>query len=350
MMERRKTKQVKVGNIFIGSEHPVSVQSMLNTKNSDIEGACAQTQALVDAGCEIVRLAVINDTSIECIKALKKNFSVPIVSDIQFNHIHALKSIEAGVDKVRINPGNIGDDNKVKEVVAEAKKAHIPIRIGVNTGSILPEIRKKYNGVCAEALVEEAMRHVRILEDNNFDDIIISLKASSVPLTIQSYQQIAKMCDYPLHLGVTEAGTSYDGLVKSSVGIGALLSQGIGDTIRVSLTADPVEEIYAAKSILSSLDLKKGGAKLVSCPTCARCSIDLITIANEVSKRLKTIEKDIKVAVMGCVVNGPGEAKDADIGITGAGGEGVIFKGETIIARVPESEIIDALFKEIEEL
>ena len=194
------------------------------------------------------------------------------------------------------------------------------------------------------------MRHVRILEDNNFDDIIISLKASSVPLTIQSYQQIAEMVDYPLHLGVTEAGTSYDGLVKSSVGIGALLSQGIGDTIRVSLTADPVEEIYAAKSILSSLDLKKGGAKLVSCPTCARCSIDLITIANEVSKRLKTIEKDIKVAVMGCVVNGPGEAKDADIGITGAGGEGVIFKGETIIARVPESEIINALFKEIEEL
>ena len=349
-MERRKTKQVKVGNVYIGSEHPVSVQSMLNTKNSDIEGACAQTKALVDAGCEIVRLAVINDQSIECIKALKKNFSVPIVSDIQFNHIHALKSIEAGVDKVRINPGNIGEDKKVKEVVEEAKKAHIPIRIGVNTGSILPEIREKYNGVCADALVEEAMRHVRILEDNNFDDIIISLKASSVPLTIQSYQQIAKMCDYPLHLGVTEAGTSYDGLVKSSVGIGALLSQGIGDTIRVSLTADPVEEIYAAKSILSSLDLKKGGAKLVSCPTCARCSIDLITIANEVSKRLKTIEKDIKVAVMGCVVNGPGEAKDSDIGITGAGGEGVIFKGETIIARVPESEIIDALFKEIEEL
>ena len=349
-MQRRKTKSVKVGNLYIGSEHPVSIQSMLNTDNSDPSAAIAQTQALIDAGCEVVRLAIINDKSIECIKALKEKFDVPLVADIQFNHIHALKSIEAGIDKVRINPGNIGDDDKVREVVNAAKKANVPIRIGVNTGSILPSIREKYKGVCPEALVEEAMRHVRILENNDFDNIIISLKASDVPLMIKSYQEIAKICDYPLHLGVTEAGTSYDGLVKSSVGIGSLLSMGIGDTIRVSLTADPVEEIYAAKSILSALNLKKGGAKLVSCPTCARCSIDLISIANEVSKRLKNIKKDIKVAVMGCVVNGPGEAKDADIGITGAGGEGVIFKGEKIIARVPENEIVDALFKEIEEL
>lgn len=349
-MQRRKTNSVKVGNLYIGSEHPISIQSMLNTDNSDVDAAIRQTQSLVNAGCELIRLAVINDKSIECVKALKKNFSVPIVADIQFNHMLALKSIEAGIDKVRINPGNIGEDEKVREVVSEAKKAHIPIRIGVNTGSILPEIREKYNGVCAEALVEEAMRHVRILENNNFDDIIISLKASDVALMIESYKIIADMCDYPLHLGVTEAGTSYDGLVKSSVGIGALLAEGIGDTIRVSLTADPVEEIYAAKSILSALNLKKGGAKLVSCPTCARCSIDLISIANEVSERLKNIEKDIKVAVMGCVVNGPGEAKDADIGITGAGGEGIIFKGEQIIARVSENEIVDALFKEIEEL
>lgn len=349
-MERRTTKSVKVGNIFIGSDHPVSIQSMLNTKNSDINAAYNQTAALVEAGCELVRLAVINNDSIECVKMLKREFDVPIVADIQFNHTLALKSIEAGIDKVRINPGNIGEDAKVKEVVSEAKKAHIPIRIGVNTGSILPEIREKYNGVCARALVEEAMRHVKILEENNFDDIIISLKASDVPLMIESYKIIADMCSYPLHLGVTEAGTAYDGLVKSSVGIGSLLSQGIGDTIRVSLTADPVEEIYAAKSILSSLNLSKGGAKLVSCPTCARCSIDLITIANEVSKRLKDVKKDIKVAVMGCIVNGPGEAKDADIGITGAGGEGMIFKGDKVIAKVPEGEIIDALFKEIEEL
>ena len=349
-MKRRTTKSVKVGNIYIGSEHNISIQSMLNTDNSDIEAAILQTKALEDAGCEVVRLAVINDKSIECIKALKRNFSLPVVADIQFNHIHALKSIEAGVDKVRINPGNIGEDAKVREVVDEAKKAHIPIRIGVNTGSILPEIREKYNGVCSSALVEEAMRHVRILENNNFDDIIISLKASDVPLMIESYKIIASLCSYPLHLGVTEAGTSYDGLVKSSVGIGALLAEGIGDTIRVSLTADPVEEIHAAKAILSSLGLKKGGAKLVSCPTCARCSIDLIRIANEVSKRLKNIEKDIKVAVMGCIVNGPGEAKDVDIGITGAGGKGVIFKKDKIIARVPENEIVNALFKEIEEL
>ena len=349
-MERRKTKSVKVGNLYIGSEHPVSIQSMLNTDNSDISAATIQTQALIDAGCDIVRLAVINDKSIECVKALKKNFSVPIVADIQFNHVLALKSIEAGIDKVRINPGNIGEDEKVREIVKEAKQAHIPIRIGVNTGSILPEIREKYNGVCAQALVEEAMRHVRILENNNFDDIIISLKASDVPLMIESYQIIAGMCNYPLHLGVTEAGTNYDGLVKSSVGIGSLLSAGIGDTIRVSLTADPVEEIHAAKSILSALNLTEGGAKLVSCPTCARCSIDLITIANEVDRRLKNVKKNIKVAVMGCVVNGPGEAKDADIGITGSGGEGVIFKGEKVIARVPEDKIIDALFKEIEEL
>ncbi len=349
-MQRRKTKSVKVGNIYIGSEHPISIQSMLNSDNSDIGAVLSQTQNLVDAGCEIVRLAVINDKSIECIRQLKKNFTVPIVADIQFNHIHAIKSIEAGIDKVRINPGNIGDDQKVREVVAAAKSAHVPIRIGVNTGSILPEIREKYNGVCAKALVSEAMRHVKILEDNNFDDIIISLKASDVPLMIESYREISAICDYPLHLGVTEAGTSYDGLVKSSVGIGALLADGIGDTIRVSLTADPVEEIHAAKSILSALNLKKGSAKLVSCPTCARCSIDLIKIANEVSSRLKNVKKDIKVAVMGCIVNGPGEAKDADIGITGAGGEGVIFKGEKVIARVPENEIVNALFREIEEL
>lgn len=349
-MERRTTKSVRVGNIFIGSDHPVSIQSMLNTKNSDLDAAYNQTASLVNAGCELVRLAVINDDSIKCVKMLKREFSVPIVADIQFNHTLALKSIEAGIDKVRINPGNIGEDAKVKEVVSEAKKAHIPIRIGVNTGSILPEIREKYNGVCARALVEEAMRHVKILEENNFDDIIISLKASDVPLMIESYKIIADMCNYPLHLGVTEAGTAYDGLVKSSVGIGSLLSQGIGDTIRVSLTADPVEEIYAAKSILSSLNLSKGGAKLVSCPTCARCSIDLISIANEVSKRLKNVKKDIKVAVMGCIVNGPGEAKDADIGITGAGGEGMIFKGDKVIAKVPEEKIVDALFKEIEEL
>lgn len=349
-MKRRKTKNIKVGNMYIGSDYPVSVQSMLNTKNSDLEAARCQTAELLAAGCDIIRLAVINEDSIKCIKMLKREFSVPIVADIQFDYRLALRSIDAGVDKVRLNPGNIGSDQKVREVVREATECRIPIRIGVNTGSVSDEIRKKYGGVCADALAEEAMRHVRILNDNNFDNIIISLKASDVMMMIESYRLIAEIANYPLHIGVTEAGTSYDGLIKSSVGIGSLLSSGIGDTIRVSLTADPVEEIHAAKAILSSLDMAGPHARLVSCPTCARCSIDLISIANEVSKRLRNVKKDIKVAVMGCVVNGPGEAKSADIGITGAGGEGLIFKAGSVIRRVPEPEIIDALFKEIEEL
>ncbi len=349
-MVKRQTRQVMVGNVGVGSDFPVSIQSMLNTKNGDFEAAKSQTEALKAAGCDIVRLAVTDDASVEVVRKLKQAVDIPLVADIQFDYRLALKAIDAGIDKIRINPGNIGSDDKVRAVVEKAGEKNIPIRIGVNTGSISQNIIDKFGGRSARGLVEEAMRHVRILEENNFKDIIISLKASSVPMMIESYRMIADMVEYPLHLGVTEAGTAYSGTVKSAVGIGTLLAEGIGDTIRVSLTADPVEEITAAKEILSALELRCFGATLVSCPTCARCSIDLISIANEVSDRLKSLNREIKVAVMGCVVNGPGEARDADIGITGAKGEGLVFKDGKVIRRAPENEIVDVLFEEIEKI
>ena len=349
-MERRKTKEFKIGKIGIGGEYPVTIQSMLNTKNGDISSAIEQTKCLKDAGCDIVRLAVTDDKSIEVVKALKSHIDIPLVADIQFDYKMALKSIEAGIDKIRLNPGNIGSDDKVREVVKAASERNLPIRIGVNTGSVSKEIAQKYGRYSPEGLVLEAQRHIDILESLNFENIVISLKASDVVTMIKSYKMMASRCDYPLHLGVTEAGTAYSGTVKSAVGIGALLADGIGDTIRVSLTDEPCEEIRAAKEILKSLGLKKDGASLVSCPTCSRCSIDLISIAKEVTKRLESVQKNIKVAVMGCVVNGPGEAQDADIGITGANGEGLIFKNGEIIRRVPEEKIVDELFLEIDKL
>ena len=349
-MERRKTKEFKIGKIGIGGEYPVTIQSMLNTKNGDISSAIEQTERLKDAGCDIVRLAVTDDKSIEVVKALKSHIDIPLVADIQFDYKMALKSIEAGIDKIRLNPGNIGSDDKVREVVKAASERNLPIRIGVNTGSVSKEIAQKYGRYSPEGLVLEAQRHIDILESLNFENIVISLKASDVVTMIKSYKMMASRCDYPLHLGVTEAGTAYSGTVKSAVGIGALLADGIGDTIRVSLTDEPCEEIRAAKEILKSLGLKKDGASLVSCPTCSRCSIDLISIAKEVTKRLESVQKNIKVAVMGCVVNGPGEAQDADIGITGANGEGLIFKNGEIIRRVPEEKIVDELFLEIDKL
>ncbi len=349
-MSRRNTRKIKIGNIFIGGDAPVTVQSMLNTKHGDLNAALAQSINLVNAGCDIIRIAVTDDKSIEVVKCLKENISVPLVADIQFDYRMALKSIDAGIDKIRLNPGNIGASDKVKMVVDAAKERSIPIRVGVNTGSVSKDIAAKYGRYSAEGLIEEAMRHVRILEECNFEDIIISLKASDVVTMIDSYRKIADICDYPLHLGVTEAGTSFSGTIKSSVGIGTLLSEGIGDTIRVSLTDKPEEEIRTGVEILKSLGLRKGGATLVSCPTCSRCSVDLITIAKKVEERLKTIPCDLKVAVMGCIVNGPGEAQDADIGITGANGEGLIFKKGEIIKRVPETEIVDALFFEIDKI
>ncbi len=349
-MKRRKTKPVKVGNFVIGGDAPITVQSMLNTKNGDTAAAIAQSLALKNAGCDIIRLAVTDNKSIEVVKALKEAIDLPLVADIQFDYKMALGAINAGIDKIRLNPGNIGSEEKVKSVVSAAAERRIPIRVGVNSGSVSDEIASKYGRYSPEGLVLEAMRHVRILEDCNFDDIVISLKASNVRTMIESYRLIAPKCSYPLHLGVTEAGTSYSGTVKSAVGIGALLSEGIGDTIRVSLTDQPVEEIRAGIEILKSLGLRKSGATLVSCPTCSRCSVNLIRIAKEVEERLANAPDGLKVAVMGCVVNGPGEAQDADIGITGANGEGLIFKKGKIIKRVPEDNIVDELFAEIEKL
>ncbi len=347
-MERRKTKTVTVGNVKIGGENTISVQSMLNTKNGDINAAIKQTNSLKDAGCDIVRLAVTDDKSIAVVKALKENVDIPLVADIQFDYKMALAAIDAGIDKIRLNPGNIGANEKVQEVVAAAKEHKIPIRVGVNSGSVSKDIAQQYGRYSVDGLVEEAMRHIRILESCNFEDIVISLKASNVPTMIDSYRKIASMCAYPLHLGVTEAGTNYSGTIKSAIGIGTLLAEGIGDTIRVSLTDRPEEEIRAGIEILKALELRSCGATLVSCPTCSRCSVDLISIANEVSQRLSSVTMPIKVAVMGCVVNGPGEAQDADIGITGANGEGIIFKKGKLIRRVPESEIVNALFEEVE--
>lgn len=349
-MERKKTRKIKVKNLYIGGDSPVTIQSMLNAKNGDIDGALAQCRQLEKAGCDIIRLAVTDEESISVVKALKKEITMPIVADIQFDYKMAISAIEAGVDKIRLNPGNIGNEEKVRAVVEKAKEYGVPIRVGVNTGSVSLDIAEKFGRYSSEGLVEEALRHIKILENCDFYDIVVSLKASDAKTMIESYRLMSEKRDYPLHLGVTEAGTSFAGTVKSAVGIGTLLAEGIGDTIRVSLTDDPVEEIRAAKEILKALDLRNGGAKLVSCPTCSRCSINLIEIAKEVEKRLERIEKDIKVAVMGCVVNGPGEARGADIGITGSNGEGLIFKDGKVIARVPEENIVDALFLEIEKL
>ncbi len=349
-MTRRKTKSIMVGKIGIGSDYPISIQSMLNTNNGDVNAAIKQSTALKEAGCDIVRLAVTDEKSLEVIRELKKSVDIPLVADIQFDYKMAIASIENGIDKVRLNPGNIGNERRVKEVIAAAKERNIPIRVGVNTGSISLDIAKKYGRYSAEGLVYEATRHIEILENNNFDDIAISLKASDVNTMIKAYRLMAEKCNYPLHLGVTEAGTAYAGTVKSAIGIGSLLSDGIGDTIRVSLTDKPTEEIRAAKEILKSLDLYDGGPRLISCPTCSRCSINLIEIAKEVEMRLETLNKNVTVAVMGCVVNGPGEASNADIGITGANGEGLIFKDGKVIKKVKEKDIIDELFYEIEKI
>jgi len=349
-MIRRNTKTVNVGKLKIGSDAPVTIQSMLNTKNGDVKAALEQTLALKEAGCDIVRLAVTDDDSIKVVKALKKEVDIPLVADIQFDYKIAIAAIENGIDKVRLNPGNIGDERRVKEVITAAKERNIPIRVGVNSGSVSQDVAKKYGRYSAEGLVYEATRHIKILENNNFDDIVISLKASDVKTMIDAYRLMAQKCNYPLHLGVTEAGTAYSGTIKSAIGIGALLADGIGDTIRVSLTDKPVEEIRAAKEILKSLDLREGEPKLISCPTCSRCSINLIDIASQVEKRLSLLHKPITVAVMGCVVNGPGEAANADIGITGAKGEGLIFKNGEVIKKVKEENIVDELFCEIEKM
>ncbi len=346
----RNTRVVQVGNVKIGGGNPVSIQSMCNTDTRNVAATVEQILKLEKAGCEIIRVAVPDMEAADAIKEIKKQIHIPLVADIHFDYRLALRSLENGIDKVRINPGNIGDMERVKLVADMAKSKGVPIRIGVNGGSLDKAKLQKFGGVTADALVESAMEHVEILDKVNFSDIVVSIKVSNVPTMLEAYRKFAQVSDIPLHVGVTESGTDRMGTIKSSVGIGALLSEGIGDTMRVSLTADPVREIYLAKDILKVLGLRKGGVELVSCPTCGRTQIDLISIANEVEDKLKDIDKPIKVAVMGCVVNGPGEARDADIGIAGGNGEGLIFRKGEIIRKVKENEIVSELLKEIESL
>lgn len=341
--------KVKVGNIYIGGDSPVTIQSMLNTPAEDIEGSVAQAKRLQEAGCEIIRAAVPTRESVKLIYALKDALSIPVVADIHFDYKIALECVAAGVDKIRINPGNIGAMDRVKAVADKCREKHIPIRIGVNSGSLEKELLAKYGGPTPQAMVESALNHAKLLETYDFNDIVISIKSSDVQNMIACYRLAAESCEYPLHLGVTEAGTARMGLIKSAAGIGSLLCDGIGETIRVSLTADPVEEIAAAQDILKAIG-KRGGVQLVSCPTCGRTRIDLIGTAKAVEEALRGCEKNIKVAVMGCVVNGPGEAREADIGIAGGDGCAVIFKGEQILGKVPESEIVPALLAEIDKL
>ena len=347
-MERKKTRKVMVSDVQIGGDAPVVIQSMTNSDTRNVEETLNQIKMLYNAGCQIIRCAVPDMEAAGAIKEITKQSPIPVVADIHFDYRLALKAIENGVSALRINPGNIGSIERVKLVAEKAKEKNIPIRIGVNSGSLEKEILAKYKSPTPEALVESALNHVKILEELDFYDIVISIKSSNVKMMIDAYRLMSTKCDYPLHLGVTESGTPFKGTIKSSIGIGTLLAEGIGDTIRVSLTSDPVEEIKVAKEILKALDLRKGGLEFVSCPTCGRTSIDLIGIATEVEKRLEGIKKDIKVAVMGCIVNGPGEAKEADIGIAGGKGEGIIFRKGEIIKKVKEEELVEELMKEIE--
>ncbi len=341
----RKVKPVKLKDLTFDGKK-IYVQSMLNTPSYDIEASVRQAKRLEEAGCDIIRAAIPDEKALELIPAIKKEVSVPLVADIHFDYRLALKSAELGIDKIRINPGNIGGQDRVKAVAEICRQKNIPIRIGVNSGSLEREILAKYGAPTAEALVESALGHAALLEQCDFDDIVISIKSSDVKTMIDAYRLLAQKCEYPLHLGVTEAGTARMGLIKSAVGIGSLLCDGIGETIRVSLTADPVEEVYAAKDILKAVG-KGSGVKLVSCPTCGRTRIDLISLAQKVEAAIKDLDKDITVAVMGCVVNGPGEAREADIGIAGGDGCAVLFKKGEVIRKIPEDKILEELIAEI---
>ncbi len=349
-MNRRSTKKIAVGNMFIGGDAEISVQSMLNVPAADIEGSVKQAVALEQAGCELIRIAVPDMGAVSLISAIKEKVSVPIVADIHFNYQIALECAAAGVDKIRINPGNIGSDDRVKRVADECRRRNIPIRIGVNSGSLEKHILAKYGRPTPQALCDSALYHAALLEKFDFDQIILSMKSSNVAFMKEAYEIAAEKCSYPLHLGVTEAGTERMGLIKSAAGIGSLLLDGIGDTIRVSLTDDPVKEVYAARDILKALGLREFGVKFVSCPTCGRTKIDLIGLAKQAEERLKDCKKNITVAIMGCAVNGPGEAAEADIGIAGGDGVGLLFKKGKIFKKVSEQDLLDTLIEEIEKL
>lgn len=349
-MQRRETTGFKIGNVGVGSAYPVSIQSMTNTDTRDAQATLTQIRQLAEAGCQMVRVAVPDEEAAEALKIICAESPVPVIADIHFNHRLALLAMEYGISSLRINPGNIGSEQKVREVVSKAKAMQVPIRIGVNAGSLEKDLLEQYGHPTAEALVESAMRHVRILEELNFEEIKISLKASDVPLMIAAYRLIAEKVPYPLHLGVTEAGNAKYGTVKSAIGIGTLLAEGIGDTIRVSLTGNPLQEIPVAKQILRSLDLYPKGVELISCPTCGRTQIGLEQLVDQVDQLVSRIDKPLKLAVMGCVVNGPGEAREADLGIAGGKGEGLIFRKGEIIKKVPEDQLIDAFREELGKL
>jgi len=346
---RRPTRVVKIGKVSIGGDHPVVVQSMTNTDTRNVEATVSQIKKLEAAGCELIRVAVPDEEAAAAIAAIKKSIAIPLVADIHFDHRLAIKSIEAGADGLRINPGNIGSRDKVRDLVKLCRERSIPMRIGVNAGSLDKKLLDRYGGVCAQAMVESAMEHIKLLQDLDFHQIKISLKASSVMLTVEAYRLMAALTDYPLHVGVTEAGTMYRGLIKSALGVGLLLGEGIGDTIRISLTADPVEEVWAAYEILRSLGMRKRGIELISCPSCGRCEIDLIETAEAVDQAVRFMDKPMKVAVMGCVVNGPGEAREADIGIAGGRGFGLLIKHGDIVDKIPENQMVPRLIQEIKD-
>lgn len=346
-MFRDDTKIVNIGNVAIGGGNPIAIQSMTNVKTEDVEACVSQILKLEEAGCEIIRCTVPNEAAAKAIAEIKKQIHIPLVADIHFDYKMAIAAMENGADKIRINPGNIGSIDKVKAVVDVAKERNIPIRVGVNSGSLEKELVAKYNGVTAEGIVESALDKVHIIEDLGYDNMVISIKSSDVMMCVRAHELLAGRTVYPLHVGITESGTLTSGNIKSAVGLGIILNQGIGDTIRVSLTGDPVEEIKSAKLILRTLGLRKGGIEVVSCPTCGRTKIDLIGLANKVENMVSGIPLDIKVAVMGCAVNGPGEAKEADIGIAGGDGEGLLIKKGEIVRKMPESELLDALKEEL---
>ncbi len=347
---RKQKRVINIGNVKIGGDNPIAIQSMCNTDTRDVKATVSQIIELENAGCEIIRVAIPDMTAAAAVLDIKKQIHIPLVVDIHFDYRLALECMKNGADKVRINPGNIGDRYRVRQVVEMAKERDIPIRIGVNGGSLDKVLLKKYGGITSDALVESAMEHVAILDELNFDNIVVSIKISDVTKMLDAYRKFNEMSDIPLHIGVTESGTLRGGTIKSSVGIGTLLAEGIGDTMRVSLTANPIEEIYAAYDIQKVLGLRKTGAEIISCPTCGRTQIDLIPMAEEIERHVRKLNKNIKIAVMGCAVNGPGEAREADIGVAGGNSEGLIFKKGEILRKVKESEIIDELMKEIEKL
>ena len=350
MINRKETKKVYVGNVPIGGNSFISIQSMTNTNTKDVKSTVSQIKKLENAGCDIIRMAVNDIEDAAALREIKKEINIPIISDIQFDYKLALAACENESDAIRLNPGNIGASWKVKEVVEACKFHNIPIRVGVNSGSVKQEFLDKFNGVNASSICYSALEEIELLEKNNFYDIAVSLKASSVNLTIESYRKFSEMSNYPLHLGVTEAGSPKKGIVKSAIGIGTLLAEGIGDTIRVSLTSDPLDEVIAGKDILKALDLRRDGVDLISCPTCARTKVDLIEIVNKAEEKLYSMDKNLKVAIMGCPVNGPGEAREADIGIACGHGEGLIFSKGEIIKKVPEDMLLSELLSEIEKI